>query len=75
MVHEDLSETTVRIFPVFRGNQDIEPGESINDTLYWKIPQPINTVVWVRLHFRVVSKSVEWNNSYMIRVENQGSTP
>jgi hypothetical protein len=77
VVRSDLTEQSIHLFPVFLLNDKIEPGESLNDTLCWRIPRPIDDILWVKLSLRVVSDEIEWNSSCMIRVEsnNQTATP
>jgi hypothetical protein len=70
IVLDDLTEQSVLLFPVFTLNDKIEPGESINDTRCWRVPQPIDNIVWVKLNLRVVSDGVEWNTGCNIRVES-----
>jgi hypothetical protein len=71
-VHNDLTERQVRVFPVFTQNNKIEPGEAMIDTLYWRIAQPFDDIIWVKLTLRVVSSGVEWNSSAVIRLEVPG---
>ena len=68
-VHEDLTEESVRLFPIFRLHNQIEPGESIQDHVLWRIQTPRKDLVWVRVDVRVVSGKVEWNTTSMTRVE------
>jgi hypothetical protein len=76
VVCDDLSERSIQLIPVFMLNDRIEPGESINDVRCWRIPQPIDDIVWVKLALRVVSDGLEWNTSCMIRIDspNQAET-
>jgi hypothetical protein len=71
VVRSDLTEQTFDIFDVFAANEKIEPGESLNDTRCWRIQQPINDILWVKLSLRVVSEGVEWISSRLIRVETE----
>lgn len=71
VILDDLSEHIVELFQVFTSDEGIEPGESINDTKYWSIAQPIDNIVWVRVTLRVVSNAVEWEWSSLVRVIQQ----
>jgi hypothetical protein len=75
VILDDLSEHIVELFQVFTNDESLEPGESINDTKYWSIAQPIANIVWVRLTLRVVSNGVEWESSSLVRVIQQDDTP
>lgn len=68
LVHADLSEQSVRLFSVFDLHNGIEPGESINDRILWRIEAPSPDIVWLRVNLRVVSDNVEWNRTSMVRV-------
>ena len=70
-VREDLSEESIELFRVFDRNNTIEPGESINDTLYWRLPPPLEDIVWIKLNLRVVSNGVEWFWTCLVRIENE----
>jgi hypothetical protein len=71
IVREDLSEESIELFRVFDRNSTIEPGESINDTLYWRLVPPHEEIVWIKLNLRVVSNGVEWFWTCLVRVENE----
>jgi len=45
----------------------IEPGETIDDTQYWRIQHPASDILWIKLSLRVVSNGVEWTTSCLIR--------
>jgi hypothetical protein len=70
-VRDDLTEQSMELFRVFTHNDRIEPGESIADTQYWRIPYPVDDIVWVKLALRIVSNGVEWRSSCLIRVESE----
>jgi hypothetical protein len=70
IIRADLTQESIRLLRVFRDNDSIEPGESINDTQTWRLPHPIDDIVWVKLVLRVVSNGVEWKSSCLIRVES-----
>jgi hypothetical protein len=70
IVRDDLTEESMKLLRVFTQNDRIEPGESIAHTQYWRIPQPIDDIAWVKLDLRIVSNGVEWNSSCLIRVES-----
>ena len=61
----------MELFRVFTHNDRMEPGESIADTQYWRIPYPVDDIVWVKLALRIVSNRVEWRSSCLIRVESE----
>lgn len=69
----DLVERSVRIFPIFTLQDRIEPQESVDETLCWRIPRPLDNIVWVKLNLQVVSDGVEWSTTCMIRVETSDS--
>jgi hypothetical protein len=71
VILNDLSEHIVELFQVFTNDDSIEPGESITDTKYWSIAQPITNIIWIRLTLRVVSNGVEWESSSLVRVVQQ----
>jgi hypothetical protein len=64
-IFDDMSERTVRTFAVFTGQDRIEPGETIIDPLAWWLSLDPRKIVWLKVHLRVVSGSVEW----LIRVD------
>ena len=68
LVHADLREHSVRLFDVFVLHDRIEPGESINDRILWRIEAPPSDIVWLRVNLRVVSDEVEWNRTSLVRV-------
>jgi len=68
LVHDDLYEESVRLFPVFVLHTQIEPGESINDRILWKIASPPGGVIWVRVNLRVVSGEIEWNKTSTVKM-------
>ena len=68
LVHSDLREEIMRIFPVFILHTQIEPGETISDRILWRIEAPSETIVWIRVNLRVVSGRIEWNKTAMVRV-------
>jgi hypothetical protein len=68
-VQRDLTEHSIDVFPVFLLSEKIEPNQAIRETLFWRIPQPIEDIVWIKLVLRVVSDGVEWNTSRLIRVD------
>jgi hypothetical protein len=72
VVRDDLVERPLRIFRCFALDKQIEPGESINDSHYWRLPKPIDDIRWVKVHLRVISGGVEWFSNCLIRVEHQG---
>jgi hypothetical protein len=74
VILDDLSEHIVELFQVFTNDDSIEPGESINDTKYWSIAQPIANIVWVRLSLRILSNGVDWRWSSLVRVVQQANT-
>jgi len=65
----DLSERSVRLFSVFESHNRIEPGETIGDLMQCKIPLPIDEIVWLKMHLRVISGRIEWNSSCPIKVD------
>ena len=71
-VMKDLSQQSLRIFPVFALHTQIEPGEPITDHLLWHIESPSSDIIWIKIDLRVVSGKVEWNTTSMVRVgDNQ----
>jgi hypothetical protein len=64
----DLSEIPVRLIPVFELENWIEPGESISDLIQYRIELPPDSIVWLRVNLRIVSKELEWNTSRLIQV-------
>ncbi len=70
-VRQDLSEERIKLFKVFEENERIEPGESINDTHYWRIVRDADDIVWIKLTLRVVSDGVEWVSTRLIHVERE----
>jgi len=70
-IMEDLSEENIRLFPVFPLHKQIEPGESINDHILWRIQRPPANLIWIQIKLRVVSGKVEWNTTSMVRVEER----
>jgi hypothetical protein len=73
VIRTDLTEQQIKQFHIFMLEDKIEPGETIDDTRYWRIPQPIHDMLWVRLTLRVVSDGVEWQSSCLIRVTSSES--
>lgn len=71
IVRDDLTEQSMQLFRVFTHNDRIEPGESIADTQYSRIPPPIDDILWIKLALRIVSNGVEWGSSCLIRVESE----
>jgi hypothetical protein len=69
-IRKDLSKEEIRIFPVFTLHDQVEPGESINDHVVWRIETRPADIVWLRIDLRVVSGKVEWNTTSMVRVED-----
>ena len=67
IIRDDLSEKSVKFFEVFTDDDRLEPGESMIDTLYWSVPAPVDSIVWVKLTLLVASNGVEWNSTYMVR--------
>jgi hypothetical protein len=65
----DLSREDIRLFSIFTLHNQIEPGESINDHVLWRIEEPPVGLVWLQINLRVVSGKVEWNRTSMVRVE------
>ena len=73
VVRDDLTESPVRLFDAFRSQDKIEPGESIDETHYWRIDQPIDKLLWVKLSLAVVSNGVEWRTSCLIRIPKEAA--
>jgi hypothetical protein len=73
LVHSDLQEESVRIFPVFKLHTQIEPGESIGDHVLWRIPTPPADCIWLKVNLRVVSGSVEWNRTLVVRLDHDAA--
>jgi hypothetical protein len=71
IVRADLSEQDITLFRVFSSHDRIEPGESINDTKYWRISAPFYDILWIKLTLRVVSNGVEWSTTCLVRVEEE----
>ena len=71
IIRGDLKQVSIELFRVFTHNEGIEPGESILDTHYCRIPEPNDDIVWVKLDLRVVSDGVDWRSSCLIRVESE----
>ena len=69
-IMRDLSQQTIRLFPVFDLQTQIEPGESINDHLLWHIETSPADIIWLKINLRVVSGKVEWNRTSMVRVKS-----
>jgi len=67
-IFEDLSEKSIRIFRVFSKDEYIEPGESIDDCLLFRLDHDAS-VVWLRINLLVASTSVEWRQVEWIRVD------
>ena len=70
-IRDDLTEHSMELFRVFAEDDSMEPGESIADTKYWRIAQPIDNILWVKLGLRAVSNGVDWRSSCLIRVEQE----
>ncbi len=70
LVHADLFEESVRIFPVFSLHDQIEPGESISDHVLWRIESLPPDVVWLKINLRLVSGKIEWNRTLMVRIDD-----
>jgi hypothetical protein len=68
VIREDLKQESVEVFRVFAHNSSIEPGESINDTAYWRIARPLDGILWVKITLRVISNGVEWFSTRLIWV-------
>jgi hypothetical protein len=69
LVRNDLSEVSTGLTPVFSMNQNIEPGEVMDDTYCWRISRPLDGILWVRITLRIVSDGVEWTSTRLVRVE------
>jgi hypothetical protein len=70
-VLDDLTEESIEVIRVFGNNSSIEPTESINDTAYWRIPKPLDGILWVKVKLRVVSNGVEWFSTRLLWVGSQ----
>ena len=68
-IFTDLSENVIRVIPVFTLHSQVEPGESINDHVVWKIDSPVVDIVWLRINLRIVSGEIEWNATSIVRME------
>ncbi len=68
VIREDLSEQSVQLFDVFTEEDSLEPGESMEDALYWSVPAPVDSIVWVKLTLLVVSNGVQWSSTDLIRM-------
>lgn len=68
LVRSDLSEQSIRIFPVFSMHNKAEPGETISDRLLWKIAALPEDIVWARINLRVVSGEIEWDTTSVARI-------
>jgi hypothetical protein len=74
LVREDLSAESVRIFfPIFPLHTQIEPGESISDRILWRIDSLPADVVWLKVNLRIVSRSVEWNRTLVLRIDEDSA--
>jgi hypothetical protein len=73
IIRTNLAEQHIKQFHIFTYENGIEPGEAIDDIRYWRIPQPFNDILWVKLALRVVSNGVEWQTSCLIRVTGSQS--
>jgi hypothetical protein len=67
IIRTDLSEENVDFFEVFTDDDQLEPGESMIDSLYWSVPTPVESILWVKLTLVVFSNGVEWNATHLIR--------
>ncbi len=74
VVYDDLTEKSMDLFRVFDQDHRIEPGEAMTDTLHWRIPQPFEDIVWIKLNLRVVSYGVEWLSTSLVRVGSKLQT-
>jgi hypothetical protein len=68
-VLEDLSEVPIVSEPVFGRDNSIEPGESVDESMVFRIDFPPEAIVWFKVALRVVSREGEWNLTRHIRVE------
>ena len=68
-VTSDLSEMPLHIFPIFVQKSQLEPGELINDALFWTIKPSAADIVWLKVTLRVVSRDIEWNTVSILRVD------
>lgn len=67
LIREDLSEQNVQLFDVFTEDDNLEPGESMVDALFWSVPASIDSIVWVQLRLRVISNGVQWSRTELVR--------
>jgi hypothetical protein len=68
-IDADLTEHDIQILPIFMTRTRIEPGELIDDTLCWRIAEPVENALWIKLRLRLISNGVEWHTSDLIRVD------
>lgn len=74
MIYDDLSEESLRVFYVFELSHAVEPGAAVSDQLKWRVPIPEETIVWIKIHLRVASNAVEWNEGRLFRVKADEKT-
>jgi hypothetical protein len=68
-VLSDLTEVPLRIFPIFSQADELEPGESANDVILWRIETYEAEIIWLKIDLRVVSATVEWSSVLSLRVK------
>ena len=67
-IDEDLTQHGLRVLPVFTLEDLIEPGESIDDLQVFRLDAQDAVLVWIKIDLRVVSGSVEWHQSDLVRL-------
>lgn len=67
VIRKDLTEEAIQLFDVFTEDDSLEPGESMIDTLYWSVPSPADSILWVKLTLLVASNGVQWSSTELIR--------
>lgn len=67
IIRADLTEEAIQLFDVFTEEDSLEPGESMIDTLYWSVPAPADSILWVKLTLLVASNGVQWSSTELIR--------
>ena len=73
-IDENLIQHILRVLPVFTLRDLIEPGESINDLHVFRLDAEAARRVWIKLDLRVVSGSVEWHQTDLVRLSGTSET-
>ena len=65
----DLSELPLHIFSVFESENQLEPGESTNDALFWRVQTYPADVVWLKIEVQTFSGELQWGVVSSVRAE------